>query len=339
MHAAITDMELDLSEICVLTEAASGAFAVTCLIAALAGAERVFAVAKDSHYGTANDVIAHVGDWAQSLGVIDRIELTAEPARRFGPESHLVTNAGFVRPITGPMIRSLPPDAAIALMFEPWEFRRDDLDLTTALALSVPVVGTNETHPRVATFAQVGRLARVLIEETIGESVAGAGIVVIGSDPFGGAIEMMLAEAGAQILRLVSPADSLFDPAHRGFIETARALVLAEHRVPDCLVGPGGVPLDWIGADGPALIHISGVVDQDGIEGRGLRKIPPHEVRPGYMGVTPGYLGPEPVIDLNTAGLRAGEVVVRARRAGMDTGRAIAAAVDSGFGLAFEERR
>lgn len=317
MHAAITDMELDLSEICVLTEAASGAFAVTCLIAALAGAERVFAVAKDSHYGTANDVIAHVGDWAQSLGVIDRIELTAEPARRFGPESHLVTNAGFVRPITGPMIRSLPP----------------------ALALSVPVVGTNETHPRVATFAQVGRLARVLIEETIGESVAGAGIVVIGSDPFGGAIEMMLAEAGAQILRLVSPADSLFDPAHRGFIETARALVLAEHRVPDCLVGPGGVPLDWIGADGPALIHISGVVDQDGIEGRGLRKIPPHEVRPGYMGVTPGYLGPEPVIDLNTAGLRAGEVVVRARRAGMDAGRAIAAAVDSGFGLAFEERR
>jgi hypothetical protein len=52
---AIDRLELDLSGKVVLTEAATGAYIVTPVIAALAGAE-VYAFTKDTRYGTVADV-------------------------------------------------------------------------------------------------------------------------------------------------------------------------------------------------------------------------------------------------------------------------------------------
>ena len=57
MWSAISDLELNLKDITVMTEAASGSFAVTPLIAALSGSPHVVAIAKDSPYGPALDVI------------------------------------------------------------------------------------------------------------------------------------------------------------------------------------------------------------------------------------------------------------------------------------------
>ena len=61
----IADLSLDLMGIRVLTEAASGPFVVTPLIAARAGAERVVAVARDSCYGRAQEVKEYLETWAR----------------------------------------------------------------------------------------------------------------------------------------------------------------------------------------------------------------------------------------------------------------------------------
>jgi hypothetical protein len=53
MRHAILQCDLDLSRVTVLTEAATGAYSVTPVLAALAGAQTVFAYARDSRHGSA----------------------------------------------------------------------------------------------------------------------------------------------------------------------------------------------------------------------------------------------------------------------------------------------
>ena len=56
MQQAIERCQLQLDNLTVLTEAATGAYAVTPVIAAIAGAKKVFAIARSSRYGTLEQV-------------------------------------------------------------------------------------------------------------------------------------------------------------------------------------------------------------------------------------------------------------------------------------------
>ena len=59
MQAAVSELELDLRGRVVVTEAATGAYGVTPVLAGLAGARTVYAVAGDSRFGTAEQARAH----------------------------------------------------------------------------------------------------------------------------------------------------------------------------------------------------------------------------------------------------------------------------------------
>ena len=56
MRDAVERCELDLSGKVILTEAATGAYVVTPVLAVMAGAEKVFAVTKDTRHGTVQQV-------------------------------------------------------------------------------------------------------------------------------------------------------------------------------------------------------------------------------------------------------------------------------------------
>src|SRR5260370_10713233 len=140
MRAAIDRLSLDLRGIGVLTEAASGSFAVTPLIAALAGASHVVALTGDSLHGSAAAVTDYVHGWAGDLEVADRIEITSDRRHAAASGCSLVTNLGFVRPIDAALVATLPEDAAVALMWEPWEFRAADVDLAACRARGIPVL-------------------------------------------------------------------------------------------------------------------------------------------------------------------------------------------------------
>ena len=98
MGDAIDRVELDLSGVTVLTEAASGPFVVTPLIAARAGGS-VVAITRDSRHGNADDVRGYTTEWARHFGVADAIEIHVGSAVERAAEVDLVTNLGFVRPI------------------------------------------------------------------------------------------------------------------------------------------------------------------------------------------------------------------------------------------------
>src|ERR1700682_2273062 len=69
MGEAIQRCELDLRGSVVLTEAAIGAYVVTPILAALAGADCVYAVTRTTRYGSVDRVMAHTREVAKRAGV------------------------------------------------------------------------------------------------------------------------------------------------------------------------------------------------------------------------------------------------------------------------------
>jgi hypothetical protein len=332
---AIAATALDLTGIRVLTEVGTGPFVLTPLIASLAGAEQVFAVTRDCRYGSAQDIIGYGRECAEQAGVAGRIEFSARPAAEHAAEAQIVTNLGFVRPIDEALISRLPVDAVVCLMWEPWELRAGEVDIDTCMRRGVPVAGTNETHPKVRTFEYLGPLAMKLLSE-LGIEPRRARLALIGSAPFGDSIERFLALAGATVERLpLPPAGAKLDAALGPAIEACDALVLAEHRDHRPLIGgANGIAAERIARAGIPVAHICGQLDSADRGLGNLHKRPQGSAPPGYMLVTTDYVDPRAVIDLHAAGLKVGEIMVRARRSGNDARAAVALAVASGLGLA-----
>lgn len=337
IESAINDFALNLGEISVLTEAASGAFVVTPLIAALAGADRVIAVTKDSRYGLANEVKEYTENWAKKFGVGGRITVANEPAHMYAHSVDLVTNLGFVRPIDEKLIKRLPPHAAIALMWEPWEFRASDIDLVACRKKQIPVLGTCETHPRLQIFRYIGLLALKLLLEA-GIEVFRSNILLIGSGHFGLETKHVLNSNGCHPVHL-NPLENWDnrDQDIKCYIQNADAVVVVEHQATFSLLGGDeGLPLAWFDDSDAVIIHICGKVDDAGLERQGIRKIPKRKVEPGFMTVTTDYVGPRPVIDLHTAGLKVGEALVRGLRLFDDSDEAIKYALNNSPAMDFD---
>ncbi len=123
MRRAVSATELNLSGMTVLTEAASGAYGVTPVIAALAGAEQVYAFCRASRYGSVDEVTEWTLQLARAVDVAERITIIEEIPSGVLGRVDIVTNSGHLRPLTAALIESLPATAVIALMFEAWELR------------------------------------------------------------------------------------------------------------------------------------------------------------------------------------------------------------------------
>ena len=329
MDHIIEKLALNLSGMTVLTESGSGPFVCTPLLAARAGGN-VIAVTRDSRYGTVDEVSAYTREWAERYGVSNRIEVSSEPVISHAHKTDILTNLGFLRPITAEIINALPSHAVIPLMWEAWEFRSEDLDLLACRRRGIPVVGTCETHPALRIFDYLGVVTvKLLLEAEI--EVFRSKIALIASDPFGEAIKACLTELGADVVRIPPP-----EPESEWNLpdfEKLDALVLAEHRSYRELIGEnGGIPVAMVKGIGSPVIHICGNIDNQALARAGVKKHPTRQVTPGFMTVTTDYCGPRPVIDLHAGGLKVGELLARARKTGMTPLQAEAAVVATGFG-------
>jgi hypothetical protein len=336
INSAIDSFELNLRGLTVLTEAASGPFSVTPVIAAMAGADRVIAVGRDSMWGPYNEVVEHIKLLAHPTGNLSRIEFSNKAAINFASSSNVVTNLGFVRPIDSNFVNHLPSDSAIALMWEPWEFRPGEVDVEACRLRKIPILGTNESHSKLKIFNYLGLVAqRLLFEREI--EVLRSKIILIASEPFLTPIEQSLISSGAEVLR-VEPfreSDWLEKIMHK--LANIDAIILAEHRSKELLVGKAAIPPDLIAKHGIELIHICGLVEDQELSYHSVIKHPSRKVPTGFMTVTTDYIGPRPVIDLHTAGLAIGANLVKSLRAGKTDLQARQAEILSGIGVDFDK--
>jgi hypothetical protein len=260
---------------------------------------------------------------AKGWGIEDRIDvLFSREDARIGL-ADIITNLGFVRPLDACFLRHLKWNAVIPLMFESWEYREDDLNLIECRKLGIPVLGTNEHHPDLRTFEYIGLLAMKLLFE-IGIEVFHSNIIVMGSGEFAKQIILSLRAANAVVTFLPTEKEShlshLVSKSAWQALKEAEALVIVEHQNYNMLISKDGViKAEELCAINPLLVvvHICGGVDQDALEAVHLRYHPTRFAPPGNMSTTTDYLGPKPLIDLHTAGLKVGEELARARAKGL----------------------
>lgn len=306
----IAFLELDLSGLTVLTEAASGPYVVTPVIAALAGAKRVIALTRDSRYASSEEVIAQTHALEHLCGLEGSVEIYSQRSLDLFSQADIVTNLGFVRPLDAEAIVVLKPTAVIPLMCEAWEFRPGDIDLNACRRRGIPVVGTNEDFPGLEVFSYSGWLCfKLLFEAQI--EIHKSQVIIVSGDKFGTTIETCLARAGVCV-KLMPDLRGVVDQDLAG----VDALVIADYTRQGYIIGPGG---DLTAAElaelapGVTVIQFAGQVDVPGIRENGLSIYPGQELGSHRMSVTLAGLGPRPVVDLHAAGLKVGELVHSAR--------------------------
>ncbi len=303
IREAVDRVGLDLTGLTVLTEAATGAYGVTAAIAAAAGAKQVHAMSRSSRYGTAAESIEWTRHLAGSVGALDRISFCeAIPDH---PESiDIVTNSGHLRPITSALISRLPAHGVIALMFEAWELRDGDIDVDACRHRGIRIVGVNERHPSIDVFSYLGPLC-VHQLQSAGLPVYRTRIAILCDNDFGPFIKRSLDGLGAEA--------TLFDRASALRPDQWDCVVVALHPRPEARIGPEEARILASRARGALIAQFWGDMDRGALGEFGLPVSPANSPKPGHMAVLLSDIGPEPVVRLQSGGLKAAEQACRAR--------------------------
>ena len=336
IKSTINKIGVNLKNQNVLTEAGSGPFIATPVIAAVAGASHVVACTRNSRWGTAEEIKFATLKLANICNVSDRIEVTTKKPWLKADNIDVVTNLGFVRPIDNELIEALPEHAAVSLMWEPWEFRDADIDINSCIKNNIPIIGTNERHKDLKTFRSVGLLAvKLLLEKSC--EIIGTNILIVGSNPFGSACSDLLDQIGARTI-LLDPTQEWPLSLDELVLKKIEAVVIVEHRSNQEILGKATPKIcDYLFTSQIPVIHICGVLDKNYLGAKSINKHPKAYVDSGYMTVTTAYLGCKPVVDLHAAGLHVGSLVSRFRKKGYNIEKSISYAVNSGYGLALNK--
>lgn len=303
MQQAVKRCELQLDNLIIFTEAATGAYAVTPIIAAIAGAKKVFAIARSSRYGTLEEVKAQTLELAELAGVSDQIQFITEKTKDIVAQADIITNSGHVRPINAEMIAWMKPTAVIGLMYEAWEFRSEDVDFTSCHQRGIQVAGVNERHPSVDVFSFLGIMAVKLLLDA-GVAVYTSNILLLCDNPFSSFIERGLLNAGANV-------DTVDSIAAAPINKTYDAILVALQPRPDPVLSFKDATIIAKYWPGALVAQYWGDIERSAFSAHNIPVCPEVEPKPGHMAILPSAVGPEPIIRLQTGGLKAAEAIWR----------------------------
>lgn len=132
---------LDLSGLTVLTEVGTNYFALTPIIAAMAGADVLAVTPPDA--GERERAISEMMAYVRGVSPPGVISLYRREHVPWG-QADIVTNLGHVRPIDKEAIGELSGRVVVSLMAEWWEIRDRDVDIGALRDAGIPVLATNE---------------------------------------------------------------------------------------------------------------------------------------------------------------------------------------------------
>ena len=288
---------LDLTGHVVITEAATGAYAVTAAAATAAGG-KVFALAADTPYGSAGDAVDDVSIVATNLGVsADDIHFTTDRGALPLGRATLVTNSGVLRPLDETLISHVPDSAVIALMFEAWEARTTDLDYAAAYSRGIEIIGVDEHHPACDAFIFVGDLALYGIRQQQWP-IRGTKIVVFSDNLFADPVAQALKACGAEVTATSVPADSSI----RGDIAVVAMTpnVVASGEVDAARLSKAVAAIEPYGC-----VQLWGDLERSALEASGIAMAPATEPPIGHQGFPMTAAGIEAVVRLQIGGLAA----------------------------------
>lgn len=345
----IEKLELKLEGLTILVECASGFYSYTPIIALLAGAERVFVCGKDTRYGKFDDNKTNILTIANSF-LLDTSKFSFfrdHVPEEFIKEIDIVTNTGQIRPITKEFIECMNSTAVISLMWETWEFRKEDLDIVACQKKAIPVIGTNEDYEKIKLFDYDGILAVKLLLD-LGLEVHNNKVVLIGGGIVGIHIVKLLeklsifnvwiTETGTERKEncySLQEIDKILE------FKSIDVVIFAELHFKEELVGRNNKYLSFSQLKNHfsdiRIGHISGNIDIDELKNSGIFFLP-QNIRPiGYISFGLEEIGAKPVIELMASGLKVGEIATRSRKNGSSIEESITKTVEYGIGQDFEK--
>jgi hypothetical protein len=302
MSAAIDRCGLDLSGLTVLTEAASGAYVVTPVLAAMAGAN-VYALAAGTAYASSEELRELTARLAGLAGAADRIQLVYSKDATIVGAADVVTNSGQVRPIEAEMVAYMKPSSVVPLMYESWEYRQTDVDLAACRARGIAVAGTNERHPSVDVFSFLGQMAVMQLHDA-GIAVRGSEVLLLCDNDFAPFIRRDLENAGAHVTQSLRLTEDVVSPQ-------CDAVLLVLHPGPRPAFDDEDARLLSRKAPGAVLVQYWGDADRAALAAAEVPVWPLRAPAAGHMAILPSAVGPEPIIRLQAGGLKVGEVLAR----------------------------
>jgi len=322
---AVNRLNLDLSGKVVLTEAATGAYIVTPVIAALAGAE-VYAFTKDTRYGTVADVkkqtkelIDLFNDKKLNVTIIDK--LTPEIIAK----ADIITNSGHLRPLNSEKLQHSKKGVVIPLMYEAWEWRDADLDIEFCKKNGIVVGATNERHPDVDVFNFLGDMALKMIFDA-GLCPYKNSFILLCNNDFGPFIAKVLSKVcGALGVCDTAENRANYEGLDIDWLGNFPDLTVPEKYRKSEAVLFTAYPFDkaWIGGENlPVAVkkiseHVPGAVllryagDIDEAFCKQHVSVYPAHVHSGHMGILPSAIGPDPIVRLQSGGLKVGELLLK----------------------------
>lgn len=307
INKAIEFNKLDLKGLIVFTEAASGEFIYTPIIAAMAGAKKVYAITKDSKYATKEEVKKNTMLFAKLCSVQDKICVVFD--KHNIREADIVTNLGFVRPIDRETIDMMKKDVVIPYMCEAWELRSEDVDIAYCKQKAINVMGTNENYPGLDVFKFSGSLALKMLFDA-GIEIYKSKIIIVSNDNFGKVIYDTLSKISSDVVLLSNLNEQNYD-----LLKNVDAIIIADYTSDKCFIGKNGFGISSEKLKSLSqfvtVIQFAGIVDIDDLKENNMNFYPSYKVGSFRMGKTLAYLGPKPIIDLHCAGLKVGEIMYK----------------------------
>jgi hypothetical protein len=317
-------LQLNLKGKTVLTEAASGAYIVTPVLAAIAGA-KVYAFSKTTRYGKVEDIFSATKELADSF---KKFPLDIHYAETLSPDiisqADIITNSGHLRPLNEPMLKHAKDGMVIPLMYEAWEWRDADMDIEYIRKRGFKIGATNERHPDVDVFNYLGDMALKQIFDA-GITPYRNRFILLCNNDFGPFI--------AKVLSAVCDGLAVIDKDENKHLYNTEQVDwiggFPEFRVPESYRHAEAViftayPFDqlWIGEktpvsmqqirsqlSDPLILRYAGDVDETVLQPNGIRFFPRY-VHSGHMGILPSAVGYDPIIRLQAGGLKAGEALL-----------------------------
>ena len=309
INQAIETLKLNLDGQIVLTEVGSNYYIYTPIIAALAGAKKVCAVTKDSRYGKGEDIKNECLRIAAALGVANKIEISINVVPdEFVSEANIITNSGNLRPLNESILSKAKKNVVVPLMYEKWEVRKEDIDIDYCQKNKIKVAGTWEEHPDINVFGACGQLAIKLAHEA-GYEVFGNNIVVWSNDHFGDVISEGFRSAGAKkVVTTTNYSDLL-----KNFKECDFIFVCDYDETRSYFGNNGFMDLNEFTAinDAFGVVHLYGDIDNQLLSNNGVNVYPMRKGVAKFMTQTLGYVGLTPIINLQVAGLKVAECMIK----------------------------
>jgi hypothetical protein len=347
----IDKTQLDLSNLTILTEAASGFWAFLPFIAAKSNAKEVICITKDSKFGNIQQIknnfskLKNYFDEKSVITVYDKLD------RSLINKADVVTNSGHVRPINKNFISNMKQSSVISLMWEPWEFRDSDLDLRECWKNKIAILGVNEEINDLNIMKYDGQtIIKILNENKI--IIKNKKIILIAENNSAHYMIKSLLSEGSEIFVITETMENEFDYVNvigknlndknvEQFLKICDVIIINSEPLSKQIIGDDGISISKLSNLCPnvSIFVYFGRVDYKQLSNSSLSFSPKHNPGSGYMSWNTDILGPRPVIELNTLGLKVGEILSRNKLKGMNTKEAEFESLKTKYCLGFSNEQ